>query len=207
LDYESNIKAIDKNYESKKSEILLKIKQINEEQVKKHQNNFNKLLELNNDLQYEIECHEDNLLMFEKEYAIKDKVISNEYSQTVKKIRNKYQSNLKSLRIEWKNHIKSYEAQKTSESIICKNAINDLNIEYKQNLKNTRNKIFNVNKNSKINKAISLKNQKEILKEFKVEQKLIRKEFEIQCKEIDQRCLKRITKEQKEFLRKQKNKK
>lgn len=207
LDYDSNIKAIDKNYESQKTEILLKIKQINEEQLKKQQNHFNKLIELKYDLQYEISCHSDNLIMFEKEYANKDKEISHEYSRTVKKIRHKYQNNLKNLRTEWKHHIKVYEAQKTSESIICNNAINDLNIEYKQNLKNTRNKIFNINKNSKINKIINLKTQKNNLKEFKAEQKVIRKEFEIQCKEIDERCLKRIYKEQKEFLKKQKDKK
>ena len=203
----TNKEALIKQSKTEKNNLLNSLKQINNKQILAQENHYKNIEYYENLLCKELQCHEENMLMYTESFENKNRTITKNYLHLIGECEEIYKNNLHKLALEEKNNNRSLHNQRVSNHELNKSNSNELNDEYKVYITKTNNKIKSYNVMDKKRKASEDKTNKENHKIFNTTQKETRKEFDVQVKEINKRCEKRIKNNIKEFDKKFKKQK
>ena len=200
--YKSLIEAIEKDLLLKKEKILNNLKQTNV----KHKTNIisfeNKIKTIEEKKNCELRCHKDNFDMYQEKYNKKNNEIINKYLLKIENIKKDYKNKVNLLELKLKVNHKHIKSQHLSNETLYKNNITSMDIEYKEYIKGSINKIKELENVAKEEKS---KHENEISKYYELylaNQKDTRKEFETQSKIIDNKCAIRINNQKRDFKKK-----
>lgn len=200
--YKHIFETIEKESTTKKEKILRSLKEVNDNQNKKIVEFNTKINSINSKKEYELKCHNDNFEMYQEKYNNKNNEIINNYLAKIEKIKKEYRNKLHSLEQKLKITHKQINAQHLSNETLYQNNITNMNLEYKEYIKDVMLKIKALEKSSKEHKA---KHDNEVNKYYNLylqNQRDTKKEFDTQSRIINQKCNVRINTLKKEFKKK-----
>lgn len=198
----TNLEVLQKTYINNKKELTMQLDFTSKTWLEKIKDSYNLIEQINNKLELELKCHDENFDAYEAHYKNSLKELNDNYSKIVEQITKNYHNNILKLENDKKHHDKNVAVQNISLETIRKNSISDLNNEFQASVNKINNKVLLIKNADKESKNKYEKQKKILLKKFVTEQLEIRTEYNKQEKEIDAKCLKRIKTNKKDFIKK-----
>lgn len=205
--YNLVIETLKRQAKYKENKLLLELKKTNDEYLNNLKNHQHKVSTIENEKRLELLCHEENYQMYQEEFEKKNSLIINKYLAKISEIKSNYKAQIHNIESKYKLMIKKINNQHLINISLRKNNESTTSNEYKENIRKTNLKISNNNQNEKRLRLRHEENKHIRYKLFLLNQKNTRHEFNLQIKQIKQKCNQRIKLLQYDFKKKFKYKK